>query len=271
MSVAKLFIEGRIEYEVLTAILQGSPVLQRGGSKHSLKPRALAERQENKVSAGYLRDRDFDFEPPPDTAFPTVDSYDSDVAFGWRWSRHEFENYLIDPAIVNEAMGWSTDDFKDVICQTAGRIRFYEASRWVVGVVRRRLPPNYELRTRPYGLNDIDLPPSLESADVSTWASENIDSFREPIVANTDPDAVREAFDDFADRFDEMFVADAASVLVWFSGKDLLAGMSDWLLMKGVASPGAFRATLRDWIIANPRRAIELLPEWNGMVRVLRA
>jgi hypothetical protein len=47
--------------------------------------------------------------------------------------------------------------------------------------------------------------------------------------------------------------------------------MADWLLAKGIASPGAFRASLRDWIIANPRRAIELLPEWNGLIGVLRA
>lgn len=65
--IAKLLIEGKLEAEMLTPILQGSPVLQRGGSKNSLRPRTLAERQDNKVAAGYLRDRDFDFDPPPDT------------------------------------------------------------------------------------------------------------------------------------------------------------------------------------------------------------
>jgi hypothetical protein len=34
--IAKLFIEGKLEAEVLNPILQGSPVLQRGGSKNSL-------------------------------------------------------------------------------------------------------------------------------------------------------------------------------------------------------------------------------------------
>ena len=271
MSIAKLFIEGKLEAEVLNPILQGSPALLRGGSKNALRPRALTERRENKVSAGYLRDRDFDFDPPLHMECPTIDSYDSGVPFGWRWSRHEFENYLIEPAIVNEAMGWSTDGFKEVICQTAGKIRFYEASRWAVGVVRRALPPHYELMTRPEGLNDIELPPSLDSAAVNAWASENIKNHREPIVARTDSAAVKMSLDAFASRFNDVFVADAANVLVWFSGKDLLAGMADWLLAKGIASPGAFRASLRDWIIANPRRAIELLPEWNGLIGVLRA
>ena len=62
MPIAKLFIEGNLELEILNPILLGSPVLQRGGSKNSLKPRALTDRHESKntVVAGYLRDRDFE-------------------------------------------------------------------------------------------------------------------------------------------------------------------------------------------------------------------
>jgi len=75
----------------------------------------------------------------------------------------------------------------------------------------------------------------------------------------------------FAGRFDDVFVAEVASVLLWFSGKDMLAGMADWLKTKGMANPGVFRASLRDWIIANPARAVELLPEWSGMTEAVRA
>ena len=53
MPIAKLFIEGKLEFQVLTRILQGDPVLQQGGSKNSLRPRARTERRENKVAAGY--------------------------------------------------------------------------------------------------------------------------------------------------------------------------------------------------------------------------
>ena len=62
-----------------------------------------------------------------------------------------------------------------------------------------------------------------------------------------------------------------ANVLLWFSGKDMLAGLADWLIHKTVINPGTFRASLRDWMIGNPVRALELLPEWNGMIDVLRA
>ena len=47
--------------------------------------------------------------------------------------------------------------------------------------------------------------------------------------------------------------------------------MTDWLISMGVANPGTFRASLRDWIIANPVRALDLLTEWSGLIRVLRA
>jgi hypothetical protein len=85
--IAKLFIEGNLDSEVLNPILRGDPVLQLGGSKNSLKPRANTERRENKVVAGYLRDRDFDYYPPEDLARPAVDSLAGNDAVGWRWCR----------------------------------------------------------------------------------------------------------------------------------------------------------------------------------------
>jgi hypothetical protein len=188
--IVKLFVEGNLESEVLNPILQGSPVLQRGGSKNSLKPRARAERGENRVAAGYLRDRDFDFDPP---------------------------------------------------------------------------------KTRPDGLNEIDLPPALDPAPVHAWAANNIEHHRRRIAAATDLPVVEASIEGFSARFDDAFVADVPSVLLWFSGKDLLAGMTDWLATKAVAHPGEFRASLRDWIIAHPARTLELLPEWGKMTQILRA
>lgn len=71
MSVVQLFVEGNLEIQVLNPILAGTPVSQKGGSKNSLKPRTQAERAENRILAGYPRDRDFD--PPDDPPRPTAD------------------------------------------------------------------------------------------------------------------------------------------------------------------------------------------------------
>ena len=102
MPIVKLFVEGALEIQVLNQILLGDPVLQQGGSKNALKARAGTERRENQYTAGYLRDRDFDYDPPADLTRPTLDSTfaDTGIPLGWRWCRHELENYLIDPAVV---------------------------------------------------------------------------------------------------------------------------------------------------------------------------
>lgn len=271
MPIAKLFIEGNLESELLTPILQGTPVLQQGGSKNSLRPRAWTDRVENAVAAGYLRDRDFDFDPPDDLSTPTIDGDIAGVPFGWRWCRHEIENYLIDPLIVSEAMAWPLVEIDEALRQAALTIRNYEAARWTIGVVRRSLPPHYELNTRPDGLADIGLPPALDSPTVNTWASQRILGHRRGILEVTDPVAIQTSFDRFVTRFDDVFLSDSQNILLWLPGKDLLAAMGEWLATKGIANPGLFRALLRDWIISNPLRSLDLLAEWDALVNVLRA
>jgi hypothetical protein len=271
--LAKLFVEGSLEIQVLSPILLGNPVLQQGGSKNVLKSRAWTERRENSVAAGYLRDRDFDFDPPSDLTKPTIDSTlnNTGIPFGWRWCRHEIENYFLEPALVSEAMGCTVAEVEDAVRQAATKIRYYEAARWTVGTVRRALPPHYELKTRPDGLNEIELPPALDSASVNTWASTSIDQHRGPIVAATDPEAVQISLNIYSARFDSTFIANLPNVLICFSGKDILAAMVDWLIVKSIPNPGSFRASMRDWIIANPVRTLDLLPEWRAMIYLVRA
>lgn len=271
MPLAKLFVEGTLEIQVLTPILQGCPVPQQGGSKNALKPRAFNERLENRVAAGYLRDRDFDFDPPPDLTSPTVDSRDGQTPYGWRWCRHEIENYLLEPKIVSAAMARPVPEVEAALCRSGARIRTYEAGRWTIGRARRALPPHYELRTRPDGLNDIGLPSALDEATVQTWALANVKAHADVITTAIDAVTVTSSFTAFLNQFSESFVADSANVLIWFSGKDLLAGMTEWMNQYGVANPGTLRGLIRDWIIANPVRTLELLPEWSNLLRSLRA
>lgn len=271
MPIARLFVEGSLDVQVLSPILQGNPLLQQGGSKNSLKPRAGTERRENRVAAGYLRDRDFDYDPPSDLSRPTVDSLEAGVPFGWRWCRHEVENYLLDPAVVCEATTWPRADVEEALHRAATKIRDYEAARWTIGIARRALPPHYELKTRPDGLPEIGLPTALDVAAVSAWAQNAIENHRRAISIATEPSAVEASLTTLSARFDDGFVTDVAKVLLGFSGKDLLAALSDWLITKGFANPGAFRALLRDWINGNAQRALVLLPEWDGMIQAMRA
>ena len=54
--------------------------------------------------------------PPSDLSKPTVDAEDGNTPIGWRWCRHELENYLIEPLLVSEATGWPISEIDDAIC-----------------------------------------------------------------------------------------------------------------------------------------------------------
>lgn len=270
MPIAKLYVEGNLESEILNPVLTGSPLLQQGGSKNALRPRARTDRSDNGVQAGYLRDRDFDFDPPSDLAKPTVDAQEHNVPFGWRWCRHELENYLLEPALVSAALGWSTEEVTHAILFSARHIRNYEAARWTVGIARRSLPPAYELETRPVGLNEIALPSQLNSESVRIWVTESIRTHRERIVGVTDPHTIENSFDSLLERFNDSFISDTANVLLWFSGKDVMAGMADWLTSRSISSPGLFRSRIRDWVRAHPTQAISYFAEWQALITLLR-
>lgn len=269
MPLTKLFVEGQLEIQLFNPVFEGNPLVQQGGSKNALKPRTRAERSENGIAAGYLRDRDFDANPPEDLAKPTIDAVEKSNPIGWRWCRHEIENYLLEPRLVSEATGWPTEEIEGALLRAASWIRDYQIARWAVGLIRRSLPPHYELRTRPDDLNEIDLPPALDSASVNAWALANISQFSERFTSKIQPDEIRELWEKHNRLFDPAFLADIDRVLIWFSGKDLFAGLRQWLEQKRV-HPGELRALLRDWVIAHPARALELLPEWRGLVEVVR-
>jgi hypothetical protein len=119
MPITTLFVEGTLDTEVLSPVLLGSPVIRPVGPKNFLRARVRIERTENRLNAGYLRDRDFDFDPPGDVSKPEIDYVDNGVSIGWRWCRHEIENYLIDPAIVSAAMDWAVAEFEEAVCRSA--------------------------------------------------------------------------------------------------------------------------------------------------------
>jgi len=275
--------------ELLTPIFTGSPLLEKGGPKGSLRPQAKREIDKDKercnkrgekldksqVVAGYLRDRDFDFEPPEDLSKPTMDKDIDGTSFGWRWCRHEIENYLIEPSIISSVTTWPIAEIENVIRDVAKKIRYYEAARWTVGSVRCSLPPYHELNTRPDQVKkkDFALPPDLSLQAVNDWASSAIESYRVHFTKTTDKNTVSEKFNGFVTRFDNAFTDHVGSVLVWFSGKDILAAMAEWLKIKNklIDHPAKFVEILRDWVIAHPEEALELLPEWKALREMLRA
>lgn len=271
MPLAVLFVEGKLDSEVLNPLLQGAPVLKEGGSKNALKPRTRTEREDSRILTGYLRDRDFDYDPPSVDQQPVTEYCHIGIPCGWHWCRHEIENYLLEPAIVSAALGWAQEEMTQALSATAWKIRGYQAARWTIGRVRRVLPPHYQLHTRPDELAELQLPPILEAEAARAWALQAIAEHRQRIVSVSEKKGVETLFDEYRDRFDADFSGDVAMILSWFSGKDLIAGLAEWLQGHASINPGEFRARLRDWIIDNPETTLELLPEWQGLLQVVRA
>lgn len=103
MSKNYLLVEGKLDKQCLTPILEGNPTVERGGSKNSLKPEARTRATLNHHPYFFLRDRDFDYEPPSDTSQPQP-FIENGKTIGWHWCLHEIENYLLEPKIVEAAI-----------------------------------------------------------------------------------------------------------------------------------------------------------------------
>ena len=272
MPLNQLLVEGKLDAEVLNPLLAGNPLVRRIGSKGSLAPRARNFREDSKQPVGYLRDRDFDFLPPTDASQPTVDEMIGVEILGWRWTRHELENYLIDPAIIHRAMGFDLAEYQTRLVDAAQAIRHHQAGRWAIGQARRSFPPMYEFPTRPAGLNHpFQLPADSSEAGIASWIQAQSAYFLANAQASFDPSVLAAAFGVQVALLSEAFLAHIPNALAWCSGKDLLAALIPWLQASHSLHPTRLLQRVRDWIVLNPDETLALLPEWAALVAAVRA
>lgn len=273
MPLVALLVEGDLDSELLHAVLEGRPIVERRGSKNSLRPQALHEARSSGRVVGYLRDRDFDFDPPADVGTPTSEYHRPGQVIGLRWCRHEIENYLIDPAVVTTAVGWNEGEYRAALSTAAEKVRSYQISRWVVGKVRRSLPPNYELQTKPAVCqgHDFRLPDDVSESAATLWARQAISEFGVRVQSEFSATSVDSAFVYYSSKLSKKVIAVTANALVWLSGKDLLTALEPSLSAHGFQNAGAFRAQLRDWVRANPERFVRMMPEWQALIAQVRA
>jgi len=270
MSIKYLLVEGKLDEQCLTPIFEGKVTVERGGSKYSLKPEARTRATLKKQPYFFLRDRDFDYEPPEDTSQPQPFIVNGKT-IGWHWCRHEIENYLLDPKIVQAAFSnidW--DNYQNQLQAAAYNIRFYEAARWSIGVARRSLPPHYELETRPSDLHEIAIPVDCSDQSAYIWLRDTSNIFYSRVSDSLRKDVIATSYQVFKDKFNDDFCQDTNNILLWFSGKDLLAAMSTWCIENSFQSPGEFRAKLGKWCRDNPEEVVNLLPEWQALRQFFR-
>ena len=275
MPVDVLFVEGKLDAELLTQVLGGSPTVEMKGGKRSLPMIARDAHGKKDVSGKasvvrYLRDRDFDFEPAGPGMAPSVDSCMGNEPLGWRWRRHSMENYLLEPAITCAALKADESSYRAALVDAGRRIQHYQAARWAIGVARRALPPYYELETKPEGADEFFLPKDLQEDAAKSWAVEQVKTFAARVVPVLEEASISTSFDRYVMRFESEVCRSEEAVLIWFSGKDLIVALRDWWSALGVGDPGNLRARIRDWMWRNPGEALAALPEWQELVGLLR-
>jgi hypothetical protein len=268
--VAGLLVEGKLDKELLTAVLQGRPAVEVGGGGKYALPHAARHRKPPMIGQlAYVRDRDFDADPPEDTTRPVRVSH-GDGVLGWTWCRHEIENYLLQPALVGLALGCDAAEFGAALTAAATAIRDYAAARWAVGATRRSLPPGHALATKPDELSgrDFRLPDELSAEATQRWLRDHTATFRERVCPQLDDAALEPTLQRYRTILADA-LAGAASVLIWFPGKDLSAALTPWLATRQLDA-GRFRERLRDWFVEHPEQALEILGEWRELVAALR-
>lgn len=273
MPVTVLLVEGQLDSQILSRILQPGPNIEPGGSRGSLAPQARERRRDKRVNACYIRDRDFDYEPPEDRSRPDVDRYSGDPAkgevLGWRWCRHEIESYLLEPRIVANATRWAVAEFTSTLIDAGRRIAEYTAVRWSLGLARKRLADVRHIKTRPQPEDrDIWLPADL-SLDTNVEAAAVLLEEWRRRTSVPDETAIREDCRVRAGQLAGLGVAE--EVLTWHSGKDLFAALREPLRQRLGIEPETLRIRLRDWFRDDPEDAIQLLPEWVALHRALTA
>ncbi len=276
MPVTRLLVEGKLDAEVLTAILAGVPAVEIGGSKTSLAARTKQIRlslQPNQGLVCYLRDRDFDFDPVGEGNHVQIDqTLTGEQILGWRWRRHEIESYLLEPRVVAATFAVDPAAVEVALVEAGRKIAYYTAARWVIGTCRRSLPPHFELSTSPDERGDQEfwLPDSLDEVSCSEWTGGHSAFHFERIHSVLGPAPVSAEWNQRRVEVPAAIDAGWQQCLIWCSGKDLLAALSTTDFGVGAFTPGIIRSRTRDWIRANPEVTLELLPEWEAFRQAVR-
>lgn len=170
MPIKMLYCEGRdddkddakksLDVKVISPIVEPYCFTKSIGSKHGFYQRILGARdaQKNVIIAG-IKDRDFDEEVEKPTNEPhqwyAFDEKNNKVQIGWYWDRKEIENYLIDPEVVQRALGSKAPpmtDYKAALQSEASKIANYTAARIALSCVSYpTLPVNYWGEERELG------------------------------------------------------------------------------------------------------------------------
>jgi hypothetical protein len=228
-----------------------------------MKIRAYREAISGSIIVG-IRDSDFDRDHLPPTGHPQEWRVENDsIWLGWYWERVEIENYLVDPVVVEHALGMSRPDmdvYRSALQASATSIAEYTAARKALSRSRVRLIPLPNSWGGHAGLGEHPFPAVRDEAHCRSQISSIVMDYSKRIAKS-----------EILKRFNEMLVYHRSGgdhyqhSEICFSGKDLLCGMRDSLNIMGFDSPRVFRERVLKGIETSTEDVWTWLPEWNEL------
>jgi hypothetical protein len=268
MPVSVLLCEGSVgspDPRILGKILAGICEVRPLGGKYGMGDRILARREASGAATIFgILDGDFRewSEPREEPIIWNAAGANNPTQLGWRWERKEIENYLIDPVVVEHALGSLPAGYCDCLDQVAARIGPYQAARLALTLVRPRFKPLSNCFGKKRGGLRHQIPDDLDDASCLVALKAEISEWNLSQAVNCHE--AEEAFNrtlpeckSGGERFQ--------NYLSGFAGKDLLVSMADHLQVMGFDSPAIFLETVLSAIASKVNDVSEWLPEWKKL------
>jgi len=264
------------DVRVLRKLLSGyCGEIRPAGSRYGMGDRIQAYREAlgQRQVAGIL-DGDFrkDWTPDRPLQDPLLwQTKDQSIHFGWRWSRKEIENYVIDPLVVSHSLAPVAppqEEYAARLSEAADRITVYQAARTALSNCRRRfrdLPANWG---REQGPGKHPFPHDLSDHGCREGIRATVRSHHSEQAVT--PEQVLSRYEELLPQFAAGGVR--RSDFLWtFAGKDLLHVMEAGLVRLGFRNAKAFREKVLLGIESTNEDIATWSPEWSALRNAVEA
>lgn len=266
-----LFCEGGLnspDVRILRRLLAGRCEVLPGGSIHGMGDRIKAHREAlgGRQVAGVA---DGDFKVPWPAAAPPLQpeawsGSDSEI-LGWRWSRKEIENYIVDPEVVSRALPERALDrpgYQRHLDAAADRLAAYQAARTALSSCRRRLRPLPTSWGPERGQDKHPHPDDISDEGCRSGLRTTVEEYGAGQIVTPE-----EALDRYVALLPEFAATgQRRRDFLWtFAGKDLLYVMAAGLHELGLGGGRAFKEKVLLGIEKAEDDISTWLPEWGAL------
>lgn len=259
--------ENSPDVRVLTKLLAGCCAVEPQGGRYGMGNIILARRSTTGSStiAGLL-DGDFQQEwtAPSHSPRPWT-SGDKAIHFGWRWSRKEIENYLIDPRVVVQSLGPVAppeQEYKGQLENAAEKLSTYQAARTALSGCRPRFRDLRSKWGQPRGRDRHQFPDDFSEPGCREGIESTVSAHAASQMVTVE--TAMERFEELLPEFNDGRVR-RRDFLWTYAGKDLFLALEEALKRLGFASVAAFREKILLGIERTDRDIAEWIPEWSAL------